>query len=59
MHKSKGWSWNHSGAKFGFLILGFINNGLNLFVIDPLWRDADKEAVTLFAILMDQWERKV
>ena len=47
------------GVMFGVLILGLINNGLNLLGVDPLWRDAVKGAVILFAILMDQWERKV
>jgi len=46
------------GVMFGVLILGLINNGLNLLGVDPLWRDAVKGAVILFAILMDQWERK-
>jgi ribose/xylose/arabinose/galactoside ABC-type transport system permease subunit len=46
------------GVIFGVLILGLINNGLNLLGVDPLWRDAVKGAVILFAILMDQWERK-
>ncbi len=46
------------GVMFGVLILGCINNGLNLLGVDPLWRDAVKGAVILFAILMDQWERK-
>jgi len=46
------------GVIFGVLILGLINNGLNLLGVDPLWRDAAKGAVILFAILMDQWERK-
>lgn len=46
------------GVMFGVAILGLINNGLNLLGVDPLWRDAAKGAVILFAILMDQWERK-
>jgi ribose/xylose/arabinose/galactoside ABC-type transport system permease subunit len=46
------------GVMFGVLILGLINNGLNLLGVDPLWRDAVKGTVILFAILMDQWERK-
>ncbi len=46
------------GVIFGVLLLGLINNGLNLLGVDPLWRDAVKGAVILFAILMDQWERK-
>jgi len=46
------------GVLFGVLILGLINNGLNLLGVDPLYRDAVKGAVILFAILMDQWERK-
>ncbi|MHB1347703.1 MAG: ABC transporter permease [Candidatus Humimicrobiaceae bacterium] len=46
------------GVMFGVLILGLINNGLNLLGVDPLWRDAVKGAVILFAILMDQWERR-
>lgn len=46
------------GVIFGVLILGLINNGLNLLGVDPLWRDAAKGAVILFAILMDQWERR-
>ncbi len=47
------------GVMFGVLILGMINNGLNLLGVDPLWRDAVKGAIILFAILMDQWERKL
>ena len=46
------------GVMVGVLILGLINNGLNLLGIDPFYRDAVKGVVILFAILMDQWERK-
>ena len=46
------------GVMIGVLILGLINNGLNLLGINPFYRDAAKGVVILFAILMDQWERK-
>jgi len=46
------------GVMVGVLILGLINNGLNLLGISPFYRDAAKGVVILFAILMDQWERK-
>lgn len=46
------------GVMVGVLILGLINNGLNLLGVDPFYRDAVKGGVILFAILMDQWERK-
>lgn len=46
------------GVMVGVLILGLINNGLNLLGINPFYRDAAKGVVILFAILMDQWERK-
>jgi len=46
------------GVMFGVLILGLINNGLNVLGVDPLWRDAVRGAVISFAILIDQWERK-
>jgi len=46
------------GVILGVLILGLINNGLNLLGVSPFWRDSAKGVVILFAILMDQWERK-
>lgn len=46
------------GVMVGVLILGLINNGLNLLGIDSFYRDAVKGGVILFTILMDKWERK-
>jgi len=46
------------GCILGVLILGMINNFLNLMGVSPFYRDAVKGAIILFAILMDQWERR-
>lgn len=42
----------------GVLILGMISNGLNLLRINPFYQYVIKGLIILFAILMDQWERK-
>jgi ribose transport system permease protein len=46
------------GTLAGVLILGMINNGLNLLHIDPFYQYVVKGMIILFAILMDQWGRK-
>jgi len=46
------------GIVFGVLIIGLINNGMNLLGVDPMLVGAVKGSVILFAILMDQWEWK-
>lgn len=46
------------GCMIGVLILGLINNGLNLTGVSVFYREAAKGTVILFAILMDQWERR-
>lgn len=46
------------GTLAGVLILGLISNGLNLLQINPFYQYVIKGLIILFAILMDQWERK-
>ncbi len=47
-----------SGTIFGCLIIGIINNGLNLLDVSSFWQWVAKGAVIIFAILLDaQTER--
>ena len=42
------------GTVAGALIIGVLNNGLNLLNIDPYWQPVVKGAVILLAVLIDQ-----
>lgn len=49
---------NVLGTLIGALIIGLLNNGLNLLNVSPFYQLIAKGAVILIAILLDQKERK-
>lgn len=48
-----GGSVNVLGAFFGSLIVGMVNNGLNLLGVDSNWQVVSKGLLILFAVLLD------
>lgn len=54
-----GGSVNVLGAFFGALIVGIVNNGLNLLGIDSNWQTVSKGLLILFAVILDQVSRMV
>ncbi len=47
-----------SGTILGVLIIGVLNNGLNLMNVNPFYQQVVKGAVILVAVLVDQLKRK-
>lgn len=52
-----GGSVNVTGAFFGALIVGIVNNGLNLLGIDSNWQTVSKGLLILIAVILDQSSR--
>lgn len=52
-----GGSVNVVGAFFGALIVGIVNNGLNLLGIDSNWQTVSKGLLILVAVILDQVSR--
>jgi ribose/xylose/arabinose/galactoside ABC-type transport system permease subunit len=50
----KGGKVNVVGALFGCLIVGMVNNGLNLLRIDSAWQIVAKGCLILFAVVLDR-----
>lgn len=50
---------NVVGAFFGSLIVGMVNNGLNLLGIDSNWQIVSKGALILFAVILDSVSSKL
>ena len=48
-----GGSVNVIGALFGSLVVGIVNNGLNLLGVDSNWQIVSKGLLILFAVLLD------
>lgn len=46
------------GTLVGALLIGVLNNGLNLLGISPFYQDIAKGVVILAAVLFDQWTKK-
>ncbi|MCY6369150.1 ABC transporter permease [Clostridium ganghwense] len=47
-----------TGTLLGVLIIGVLNNGLNLLNVNPFYQQVVKGAVILAAVLVDQYKRK-
>lgn len=52
-----GGSVNVVGAFLGALVVGIVNNGLNLLGIDSNWQTVSKGLLILFAVILDQVSR--
>lgn len=52
-----GGSVNVIGAFFGALIVGIVNNGLNLLGVDSNWQTVSKGLLILIAVILDQASR--
>ena len=52
-----GGSVNITGAFFGALIVGIVNNGLNLLGVDSNWQTVSKGLLILIAVILDQVSR--
>jgi putative xylitol transport system permease protein len=46
------------GAVIGAIILGVINNGMNVFALDPTYRDVVKGAIIIAAVAVDYLRRR-
>ncbi|MDO4321397.1 MAG: ABC transporter permease [Lachnospiraceae bacterium] len=55
----QGGSVNVVGAFFGCLVVGIINNGLNLMGVDSNWQVVAKGLLILFAVILDSVSQKV
>jgi ribose/xylose/arabinose/galactoside ABC-type transport system permease subunit len=47
------------GTIFGCLIVGVINNGLNIMNVDANWQSVAKGLLILLAVIMDSQSRKI
>lgn len=46
------------GAVIGVLMLGIINNGMNVFALDPAYQSVVKGAIIVVAVAADYWRRR-
>ncbi|EPM91801.1 ribose ABC transporter ATP-binding protein, partial [Pseudomonas syringae pv. actinidiae ICMP 19070] len=46
------------GTLFGALLIGVINNGLNLLGVSSYYQQVAKGLIIVFAVLIDVWRKK-
>lgn len=46
------------GTIIGVMIIGVVNNGMNVFAVDPAYRDVVKGTIIMAAVGVDYWRRR-